>query len=130
MEWDGAFIVGGHNYGQGSSREHAALPPLYLGIRAVIARGFARIHRRNLIPQGILPLVFANEADYDTAEQGDEWNIEGVRQAVESDEITLSTSTGSGGAIVLEALLLTREREVLLAGGTLKHLRDGSQGAV
>jgi len=62
--WGGGFIVGGHNYGQGSSREHAAIVPVYLGIRAVIARSFARIHRQNLLAQGVLPLVFADHADY------------------------------------------------------------------
>jgi aconitate hydratase len=127
LEWDGGFIVGGHNYGQGSSREHAALAPLYLGIRAVVARSFARIHRRNLISQGIPPLVFADQADYGVAEQGEEWKIEGVRRAVESGETTLSASTGSGRGLILEARLLPSEREVLLAGGTLKHLRNADQ---
>ena len=106
-----------------------ALAPLHLGIRAVIARSFARIHRRNLISQGILPLVFADEADYDRAEQGDGWKIEGARRAVESGETTLSSSTGSGEEITLEARLLPREREVLLAGGTREHLSDKSQRA-
>jgi aconitate hydratase len=127
LEWDGGFIVGGHNYGQGSSREHGALAPLHLGIRAVITKSFARIHRRNLISQGILPLVFEDEAAYDRVEQGDEWKIEGVRRAVESGETMLSALTGSGEEITLEARLLPREREVLLAGGTLKHLRDENQ---
>jgi aconitate hydratase len=124
LEWGGGFVVGGHNYGQGSSREHAALAVLHLGIRAVIAKSFARIHRRNLISQGILPLVFADEAGYDEAEQGDRWKIEGVRQAVTTGETSLFASTGSGGEVPLEARLLPREREVLLAGGTLKL--DGS----
>ena len=106
-----------------------ALAPLHLGIRAVIARSFALIHRRNLISQGNLPLVFADEADYDAAEQGDEWKIEGVRRAVEAGETTLSASTCFGGEIALEARLLPREREVLLAGGTLEHLSDKSQRA-
>jgi aconitate hydratase len=127
LEWGGGFIVGGHNYGQGSSREHAALAPLYLGIKAVIAKSFARIHRRNLISQSILPLVFADEAGYDEAEQGAEWKIEGVRRAVTTGETRLSASTGSGGDVSLEVRLLPREREVLLAGGTLIHLRDGNR---
>ncbi len=127
LEW-GGFIVGGHNYGQGSSREHAALSPLHLGIRAVVARSFARIHRRNLIGQGILPLTFADEDDYEKASQGDEWKIEGVREAVESGETELVARSGAGGGeIPLEARLLPREREVLLAGGMLKHLRERGQ---
>src|SRR3712207_6733164 len=69
LEWGGGFIVGGHNYGQGSSREHAALAPLHLGIRAVIARSFARIHRRNLISQSILPLLFREEDDYERVDR-------------------------------------------------------------
>ncbi len=75
LEWGGGFIVGGHNYGQGSSREHAALSPLHLGIRAIVAKSFARIHRRNLVAQGILPLVFVNEADYGSV-NGRWWLLE------------------------------------------------------
>ena len=125
LEWGGGFIVGGHNYGQGSSREHAALAPLHLGIRAVIARSFARIHRRNLISQSILPLLFANEADYERVSQGDTWRIEGVREAVAAGKSTLSASRADGTEIGLEVRLSSREREVLLAGGTLKYLRAG-----
>ncbi len=123
LEWGGGFIVGGHNYGQGSSREHAALAPLHLGIRAVIAKSFARIHRRNLISQGILPLTFADEADYDSVSQGDTWRIEGVREAVAAGESTLTASSNDETKIGLEIRLSPREREVLLAGGTLKLLR-------
>src|SRR5215213_3655176 len=120
LEWGGGFVVGGHNYGQGSSREHAALAPLYLGIRAVIARSFARIHRRNLIGQGILPLLFADEEDYDRVGQGDTWKIDGAREAVEAGESRLTARSDRGWDIALEARLLPREREVLLAGGMLK----------
>ena len=74
-EWGGGFIVAGDNYGQGSSREHAALAPAQLGVRAVIAKSFARIHRRNLIAQGIVPLLFKDAADYDKAELGQTWRI-------------------------------------------------------
>jgi aconitate hydratase len=125
LEWGGGFIVGGHNYGQGSSREHAALAPLHLGIRAVIAKSFARIHRRNLISQGILPLVFADEADYDRIGQGDTWRIEGVREAVAASKSTLTAGRNDGTEIGLEIRLSPREREVLLAGGMLKYLRAG-----
>ncbi|HZC13696.1 MAG TPA: hypothetical protein VE270_06720, partial [Thermoleophilaceae bacterium] len=123
LEWGGGFIVGGHNYGQGSSREQAALAPLYLGIRAVIARSFARIHRRNLIGQGILPLLFADEADYERVSQGDKWRIEGVREKIATRETKLAAKSDAGSEIELEARLLPREREILLAGGMLNYLR-------
>jgi aconitate hydratase len=123
LEWGGGFIVGGHNYGQGSSREHAALAPLYLGIRAVIARSFARIHRRNLISQSILPLLFRDEDDYERVSQGDRWKIEGVREAITAGEQALVVNSNDGTQIGLEIKLSPREREVLLAGGTLKFLR-------
>jgi aconitate hydratase len=123
LEWGGGFIVGGHNYGQGSSREHAALAPLHLGIRAVIAKSFARIHRRNLISQSILPLLFREEDDYERVSQGDTWKIEGVREAITAGEQTLMVNSNDGTQISLEIRLSPREREVLLAGGTLKFLR-------
>jgi aconitate hydratase len=123
LEWGGGFIVGGHNYGQGSSREHAALAALHLGIRAVIARSFARIHRRNLISQSILPLLFREEDDYERVSRGDTWKIEGVRESIAVGEQTLVVHTDDGTKIELEIRLSPREREVLLAGGTLKFLR-------
>jgi aconitate hydratase len=119
--------VGGHNYGQGSSREHAALAPLHLGIRAVIAKSFARIHRRNLISQGILPLVFTNEADYERVSQGDTWKIESAREVVASGETKLVARGDAGTEIELESWHLPREREILLAGGVLKYLQAGGQ---
>ena len=129
LEWGGGFVVGGHNYGQGSSREHAALAPLHLGIRAVVAKSFARIHRRNLISQGILPLLFVDEGDYDRASEGDAWNIEGVRRAVEAGETGL-VAKGDGVEIGLEVRLSPREREIVLAGGTLKYLRESGRRPV
>jgi aconitate hydratase len=123
LEWGGGFIVGGHNYGQGSSREHAALAALHLGIRAVIARSFARIHRRNLISQSILPLLFREEDDYERVSRGDTWKIEGVRESIAVGEQTLVVHTDDGTKIELEIRLSPREGEVLLAGGTLKFLR-------
>jgi aconitate hydratase len=127
LDWGGGFIVGGHNYGQGSSREHAALAPLYLGIRAVIAKSFARIHRRNLIAQSILPLIFASEADYEKVHQGDRWSIDAVREAVGAGATRLAAINDAGAEISLELRLLPREREILLAGGTLKYLRAKGQ---
>jgi len=128
LEWGGGFIVGGYNYGQGSSREHAALSPLHLGIRAVVASSFARIHRQNLIGQGILPLVFADEDDYDGVSRGDGWKIEGVREALADGETGLVIESDAGEEIRVEARLLPREREVLLAGGMLEYLREERPG--
>jgi predicted aconitate hydratase len=132
LEWGGGFVVGGHNYGQGSSREQAALSALHVGVRAIVAKSFARIHRNNLIGQGILPLVFAEEDDYDRVGQGDTWKIDGAREAVEAGESRLTARSDRGWDIALEARLLPREREVLLAGGMLKRLRgaDGSGDSV
>jgi aconitate hydratase len=123
LEWGGGLIVGGHNYGQGSSREHSALVPLHLGIRAVVAKSFARIHRRNLISQSILPLLFREEDDYERVKGGDEWKIKDVRKAVTAGEQTLVVNTDDGTEISLEIRLSPREREVLLAGGALKFWR-------
>src|SRR5918994_232211 len=127
LEWGGGFIVGGHNYGQGSSREQAALSPLHLGIRAIVAKSFARIHRRNLISQGILPLLFVNEADYEQVSQGETWRIESVREVVSAQEPILAAKSDAGREIELEARLLAREREILVAGGMLKYLRGGGR---
>ena len=126
LDWGGGFIVGGHNYGQGSSREHAALAPLHLGIRTVVAKSFARIHRRNLVSQGILPLLFVDEEDYERANEGDAWRIGAVREAVEAGETRLVVK-GDGGEISLEVRLSPREREILLAGGTLRYLRESGR---
>jgi aconitate hydratase len=122
LEAGGGFIVGGHNYGQGSSREHAALVPVHLGIRAVLAKSFARIHRRNLVLNGILPLTFAEEGDYERVEQGDRLKIGGVREAVASGGDELTAARDGGPPIPLRLDLLTREREIVLAGGLLSYL--------
>jgi aconitate hydratase len=124
LEWGGGLIVGGHNYGQGSSREQAALAALHLGIRAVVARSFARIHRQNLIGQSVLPLVFADEDDYDGVSEGDAWRIDGVRAAVQAGAGELTAEVEGGGTVALRAVLSAREREVLLAGG-LRNLVRG-----
>jgi aconitate hydratase len=117
------YIVGGHNYGQGSSREHAALAPLHLGIRAVIAKGFARIHRRNLISQGILPLVFKEESDYDRFDQGQTWELPEIRSRLENgdEEVPLKKDDEE---VTLLADFSKRERKILLAGGILRQLRE------
>jgi aconitate hydratase len=122
-EWGGGFIVAGHNYGQGSSREHAALAPLQLGVRAVIAKSFARIHRRNLIAQGIVPLLFKDEFDYDKAELGQTWRISGLH-GIAHGEDELDCEIREHGAIVLTHDLLPREREIVVAGGLIRYLRE------
>ncbi len=120
-----SIIVGGANYGQGSSREHAALAPLYLGVKAVLVKSFARIHRANLVNAGILPLTFANEADYDKIGQGDDIAIMGVRKAVEGGvcELTL-TNKSKGVDIPVLCELTGRTKEIMLAGGLLDYTRE------
>ena len=117
------FIVGGSNYGQGSSREHAALAPLYLGIKAVIAKSFARIHAANLVNAGILPLIFENPDDYDEIEQGDVLRLDNVRAALGDDRIILHAGNKD---IQLRMELAERQKEVLLAGGLLDYAAMGN----
>ncbi len=120
-EWMGGVIVGGDNYGQGSSREHAALAPLYLGIRLVVVRSFARIHLANLINFGIVPSVFANPADYDKVAMGDELHVEGVRGALEGGaNITIQNKT-RGVSFEVIPQVSTRASKIVLAGGLLKY---------
>lgn len=118
------IIVGGANYGQGSSREHAALVPLYLGIRAVIAKSFARIHMANLINFGIVPLTFADPDDYDRLGEGDTLRIADFRGAVGSrDTVTLTDDT-TGREVLLRLDFTERQREILLAGGLLHYTKE------
>ena len=112
------IVVGGVNYGQGSSREHAALVPLYLGVRAVIAKSFARIHAANLINAGILPLTFADPADYDKVSQGDRLTLSGVFDGMESGKITLTNET-TGETVTLTCSFTERQIAMLRAGGLL-----------
>ncbi|MBP3796570.1 MAG: aconitate hydratase [Ruminococcus sp.] len=120
-----SIIVGGSNYGQGSSREHAALAPLYLGIKAVLVKSFARIHRANLINAGILPLTFVNEADYDKIGQGDEIEIANVRADIAADktELTVVNKT-TGEKIPVLCELTGRTKDIILAGGLLDYTRE------
>ena len=120
-----SIIVGGSNYGQGSSREHAALAPLYLGIKAVLVKSFARIHRANLINAGILPLTFVNEADYDKINQGDEIVLADVRADVEADMSKLTVVNKTTGAEIPVLCELTgRTKDIILAGGLLDYTRE------
>ena len=120
-----SIIVGGSNYGQGSSREHAALAPLYLGIKAVLVKSFARIHRANLINAGILPLTFVNENDYDKISQGDEITIENVRADIEAGKTQLTvTNKTTGDEIPVLCELTGRTRDIILAGGLLDYTRE------
>lgn len=122
LEWGGGIIVAGDNYGQGSSREHAALIPSYLGVQAVAARGYARIHRRNLIAAGIVPLVLCQDH---TAEVGERWTLSGIGTALRdgADEVTACVDNGT--AVKLRLALSRSERAVLVAGGLLAHIVRG-----
>ena len=121
-----SIIVGGANYGQGSSREHAALVPMYLGVRAVVAKSFARIHAANLINYGILPLTFVNADDYDRLTQGDDLTISGIFAGLESGKFTLTDKT-TGATFALACELSPRQREILRDGGLLAYTREGKQ---
>ena len=116
------IIIGGQNYGQGSSREHAALVPLYLGIKAVIAKSFARIHRANLINAGILPLTFKNEADYDKVSLGDKVELSGIRDCIVNDKPVIAKMGGQEVELVCE--LSGRQKDILLAGGLLNYTKE------
>ena len=120
-----SIIVGGANYGQGSSREHAALAPLYLGVKAVLVKSFARIHCANLINAGILPLTFVNEADYDSISEGDKLEIAGVREAVKSGKTQLIVVNKTNGKEIPVLCELTgRTKDIMLAGGLLDYTRE------
>ena len=119
-----SVIVGGSNYGQGSSREHAALAPLYLGIKAVIVKSFARIHKANLVNAGILPLTFENEADYDKISQSDTLEFTNLRNAVANDTVIYASLSSTGEKIPLNLELSERERKIILEGGLLDYTRE------
>ena len=120
----GGFVIGGSNYGQGSSREHAALVPLYLGVKAVIAKSFARIHKANLINTGILPLTFKNEEDYDRIGQGDILELPNILEEIKNggSKITLVNKT-KNFEVELELPLSDRQADILSAGGLLNYTR-------
>lgn len=117
------IIVGGSNYGQGSSREHAALVPMYLGIRCVVAKSFARIHAANLINAGILPLTFENPDDYDALQPGARLRIDDIRAGMAAGSLTL-TDTAAGKAYSVVCSLTERQQAILLAGGLLNYTKE------
>lgn len=120
---DGGIIVAGENYGQGSSREHAALIPLYLGIKAVVAKSFARIHRSNLINNAILPLVFEDESDFEKISEYDDIKISNMKESIETGEFILEDAT-KNIKIKLRGDFSEREKEILLEGGYLNYAKN------
>ncbi len=117
-----SIIIGGENYGQGSSREHAAINPMYLGVRAVIAKSIARIHKGNLINHGIIPMIFENPADYDKIEQGDELEINGLLEQMQTKEVEIRDNT-KGVTFKARLELSDSELEVISCGGQLRYLK-------
>ncbi|MBR5774402.1 MAG: aconitate hydratase, partial [Clostridia bacterium] len=120
------IVVGGSNYGQGSSREHAALVPLYLGVKAVVVKSFARIHCANLINAGIIPLTFKNESDYDLIDQGDVLALYNIRDCIENDKPIVLKNETKGIEIALNSDFSQRQKDIILAGGLLNYTRENS----
>jgi len=126
-ENSGGFIVGGSNYGQGSSREHAALAPLQLGIKAVVVKSFARIHMANLINSGILPLTFKDENDFEKISNGDVLKIEDVRNQIKNGNVLVLKNNTKNVDIYVEITLSDRQKQIMLAGGLLNYTRQQSK---
>ena len=123
LEMGKSIVIGGSNYGQGSSREHAALAPLYLGVKAVITKSFARIHMANLINAGILPMTFKNESDYDRIDAADTLKIENVRDQIAAGDIIKVTNVSKGFDFECTVSFSERQEEMLYAGGLLNYTR-------
>ena len=123
-----SIIVGGNNYGQGSSREHAALAPLYLGVKAVLVKSFARIHRANLINAGILPLEFVNEADYDEITLGNEIVMPDIRDIIAKGSDVIIENKTTGKSIIAKCELTQRMKDIILAGGLLNYTKEQNNG--
>ena len=120
-----SIIVGGLNYGQGSSREHAALAPLYLGVKAILVKSFARIHRSNLINAGILPLTFVYESDYDKISEGDRIEIRNIRRDIRDGKSSFYVrNITTGDKIEVECDLTERTANIILAGGLLAYTKN------
>ena len=118
------IVIGGANYGQGSSREHAALVPLYLGVKAVITKSFARIHCANLINAGILPLTFANADDYDKITQGDELSLKGIKDAIVNNKPAVLVNLTKNEEYAINYDLSQRQKDIILAGGLLNYTKE------
>ncbi len=129
-EKQGGIIVGGDNYGQGSSREHAAIAPLYLGIKAVITKKFARIHKANLLNFGILPLTFADPLDYDKIEQGDVLELDGIISAINNGGIITVKNVTKGYEFLTKCDVTKRNAEMLLAGGLINVTKNTAKTMV
>lgn len=126
LEMGKSIIIGGANYGQGSSREHAALAPLYLGVKAVITKSFARIHMANLINAGIIPMTFANEADYDKIDMNDELKIENVGEQIENGDTVKVTDVTKGFDFDVKVNFSRRQKDMIYAGGLLNYTKENS----
>ena len=124
LELGKSIVVGGSNYGQGSSREHAALAPLYLGVKAVLVKSFARIHMANLINAGIIPMTFADESDYDKIDMLDELKIENLIESLKSSDSVIVKNVTKGVDIKAKLDLSERQRAMLIAGGLLNYTRE------
>lgn len=124
LELGKSVIVGGSNYGQGSSREHAALAPLYLGVKAVLTKSFARIHMANLVNAGIVPMTFENEADYDRIDQMDELRIEKIGDQLKKGNVITVTDVTKGFTFQANVSLSDRQKEMLYAGGLLNYTKN------
>jgi aconitate hydratase len=127
-ELGGGFVVGGENYGQGSSREHAALAPMYIGIKAILTKSYARIHRSNLINFGVLPLTFKDPDEFSKIAQGDHLRISHLRNALERDDLIKIENVTQKRMFEVSHGLSSREREILLAGGLLNFTRNRTKG--
>ncbi len=129
INFSGCFVVGAENFGQGSSREHAALGPMYLGVRAVITKSFARIHKANLINYGIIPITFKNPEDYDKIEAGDTLEITNIFDSLKNAKNFTLTLHKNGGTVSIEGIndLAERSRNILLAGGLARYTKNGGQ---
>jgi len=123
-ELGGGFVVGGENYGQGSSREHAALAPMYLGIKAILAKSYARIHRSNLINFGILPLTFKDPDEFDRVQQGDQLKIENIQNNLSKGGLLQVENVTQQRIFEVVHGLNDREMEILLSGGLLNYIRN------
>lgn len=126
LEMKKSIVVGGSNYGQGSSREHAALAPLYLGVKAVIVKSFARIHMANLINAGIVPMTFANETDYDKIDQSDVLKIENIGKQIKEGSVVKVTNITKGFDFDVNIVLSDRQKAMIYAGGLLNYTKQNA----